>query len=580
MPEPLKKAFVIDDEPSERFPVWTRGNVGEVFAEVVSPLTWDLLGFDGYEMGWRDALVRIGAFSHDEFRSGLNEVCGAFGGYVYINVSASRVLAARLPGMSPEQMDRSLFGDQDAPPYVPAPGDDDPRKSAASADWLGQLLAAPDVGFLNEDKAAIEAEARSRGDLSGSSDAELIERARRFAREMRRYFGSHIYMLYGANVVASVVGASCDTVGRPELTAEVLAGLGDVDSTGTAETLWEMSRTVRRSPALTATLDEGVDELLSRLGAERDPAVTDFLKQWAEFVDQHGAYGKNMWELRSPTFATQPELALTMIDRLSAVGDDAGPGVRFAELGARREHGVAEVERLLDGDDEALTAFRGAAHSAHLLMPGRERAKTNCVKCLQEIRLPLRELGRRLVERGAARSVEDVFFVRDAELEDYVASPAAYAGTIAERRARLEELMAVEPPFVFVGDRPRPEEYTGRGATTAEVATPGTVLSGIGASPGVRTGHARIIRSIDEAADVADGDVLVAEVTDSTWGPLFLAAGAVIVEAGSPISHAVIVSRELGIPAVVSVPDAVRRIPDGARITVDGGAGTITIEGS
>jgi phosphoenolpyruvate synthase/pyruvate phosphate dikinase len=66
-------------------------------------------------------------------------------------------------------------------------------------------------------------------------------------------------------------------------------------------------------------------------------------------------------------------------------------------------------------------------------------------------------------------------------------------------------------------------------------------------------------------------------VTDPAWTPLFVPAAAVVVDVGAQITHAVIVSRELGIPCVVSVTDATKKITDGATITVDGAAGTVTI---
>jgi pyruvate,water dikinase len=71
--------------------------------------------------------------------------------------------------------------------------------------------------------------------------------------------------------------------------------------------------------------------------------------------------------------------------------------------------------------------------------------------------------------------------------------------------------------------------------------------------------------------------VLVAPITDPAWTPLFVPAAAVVVDVGAQISHAVIVSRELGIPCVVSVTGATRRIPDGALVEVDGDAGTVTM---
>ncbi len=73
------------------------------------------------------------------------------------------------------------------------------------------------------------------------------------------------------------------------------------------------------------------------------------------------------------------------------------------------------------------------------------------------------------------------------------------------------------------------------------------------------------------------GDVLVAPVTDPAWTPLFVPAGGVVVDVGAPLSHAIIVSRELGIPCVVSATDATKRIPDGATIEIDGDTGAVTI---
>jgi pyruvate,water dikinase len=80
-----------------------------------------------------------------------------------------------------------------------------------------------------------------------------------------------------------------------------------------------------------------------------------------------------------------------------------------------------------------------------------------------------------------------------------------------------------------------------------------------------------------DAVDLEPGEVLVAPITDPAWTPLFLPSAAVVVNVGALMSHAVIVSRELGIPCVVSVEDATSRIPNGALVEVDGTAGTVTI---
>jgi phosphoenolpyruvate synthase/pyruvate phosphate dikinase len=87
-----------------------------------------------------------------------------------------------------------------------------------------------------------------------------------------------------------------------------------------------------------------------------------------------------------------------------------------------------------------------------------------------------------------------------------------------------------------------------------------------------------VILNPDEAGDLEPGDVLVAASTDPSWTPLFVSAAAVVVDVGAPLSHAAIVSRELGVPCVVSAAHASRRIPNGTRLTVDGTTGTVTVD--
>ena len=172
---------------------------------------------------------------------------------------------------------------------------------------------------------------------------------------------------------------------------------------------------------------------------------------------------------------------------------------------------------------------------------------------------------------------EHLLLVTNDEADAFVADPAAHTGLIEERAARLEMLKAKEPPFVFEGDPPPLSAFKDRSSGKIEIAAAGTELTGIGVSPGRYTGRARVIASLDVDSELEPGEVIVAVTTDASWGPLFLAAGAVVVETGATVSHAAIVSRELGIPAAVSVADATRRIRDGATITVDGNTGTVIV---
>lgn len=104
----------------------------------------------------------------------------------------------------------------------------------------------------------------------------------------------------------------------------------------------------------------------------------------------------------------------------------------------------------------------------------------------------------------------------------------------------------------------------------------GGVLTGIGASPGFASGVARTVRSADEFSSLQPGEILVCRTTDPAWTPLFSVAAAVVTETGGVLSHAAIVAREHGIPAVLGVARALTRIAPGTVLAVDGSRGVVT----
>lgn len=170
----------------------------------------------------------------------------------------------------------------------------------------------------------------------------------------------------------------------------------------------------------------------------------------------------------------------------------------------------------------------------------------------------------------------DLWYLIEEELDDYVADPASFRDTIAERRRVHGELSRRIPPFYFEGEIPPISEWELR-SDRLEPVVVGETITGLAGCAGVARGVARVVLHPGDPRGLEPGDVLVAPLTDPSWTPLFVPADAVVVDVGASMSHAVIVSRELGIPCAISVQDATRRIPDGALIEVDGGAGTVTI---
>ena len=228
-------------------------------------------------------------------------------------------------------------------------------------------------------------------------------------------------------------------------------------------------------------------------------------------------------------------------------------------------------------DDASRASFDVALASSARMIPLREQTKLIAVTTINEVRLAIRELGRRGVAAGYYAAPEDVMMLLESELDDYVADPARFAPVIAERLAQYLALSEIEPPFIIDADPAPLPGWPKRAWPRPEPAKAGEVLKGIGGSAGRCQGRARVGLDLPAAMALEPGEILVAPLTDAAWTPLFLVAGAVVVDVGALNSHAVVVSRELGIPCVLSLEDATARLRDGMELAVDGTAGTVTV---
>jgi rifampicin phosphotransferase len=542
------KIWVVDDSPSRRYPIYTRGNVGEVFPVVVSPLTWPLYGSQA-ELGWRDAFADFGVYLDDDFGTEPMGILGCYGGYGYINASYIRVFAMRTPGLTVDDIDRLFFGESDAPPYAPQAGDKNLRSSLRVARTLLKTLGTKSLPELEKDKARVASFMSRTPALASASDGELLARVFAFKAEFRHLFGQHILVSFKATAARGLLAQICtQKLNDPSLPNRLLAGIGAVESAAPSFAMWELSR-----------LAEGSSEFDSR---------------FAGFLEDYGCRGPNEWEGSSETWDTKPELALAAIACMRHAADDNSPHAQQDRLIREREQATADARGRLGR--AARFQFDRALRSSAVLSQGRERSKTTVVKAIHGNRLIQRELARRARERGGPEALGDMWLVTEDELTRYVASPAEFTGVIDERRAQRDWLDSLVPPFVFEGHIPPPDTWERRDAPS-ELAKVGSSLTGIAGCPGVARGRARVVLDPLDPRGLAPGDVLVAPITDPSWTPLFVAAEAVVVDVGAEMSHAIIVARELGIPAVVSVTGATRSIPDGALLEVDGDTGVVKV---
>ncbi|HJK98746.1 MAG TPA: PEP-utilizing enzyme [Polyangiaceae bacterium LLY-WYZ-14_1] len=575
----MTREWIVDNEPSQTFPIYTRANVGEVFPDVVMPFSWTLWGIPMAEPGWQQAFVNLGAFDQDEFPAGEMTVIGVFGGYCYLNVSVSRIFGARTPGLSPEAIDLSFFGGYpDVPPYQKRDTDESPKHEAAMGKTLEAIFTADSLPELHEMREKVLKLRGERPDLSSLSNQELVDRARHIYRTMfAELWTKHIMLTYQSMIPPGAIGQICEAVGKPELATTIMAGLGNVDSAIPARQLWELSRGVRNSKALTALFDEGTDGLLDRVRRSEDPEVKRFAEDIDKLLYELGSRGPNEWEMASKTWGVAPHKPIAALDRMRHAEDADAPDARIRTLVEEKEQAVAQVSEMLKADPATQGQFQAAVRAAAVFLGGRERTKTTCALMVHEARLAMWELGRRLVESGVFQRPEQFALITDDEYDGFLADPASMKQTIADRDAQARRLSDLEPPFIIDGETIPSTSWRRRDAEEVDRAKAGDQLAGLPGCPGTAKGRARVVLDPSEPGDLQPGDILVAHSTDPSWTPLFTAVSGVVVDVGATISHATVVSRELGIPCAISVTHATRRIPNGATIEVNGTTGQVTV---
>jgi pyruvate,water dikinase len=571
--------WMTDRAPSKRWPHYTRANAGEVLSVSASPLSQQFCWENGILLGWRDGYVRGGNYTLDEFTDGEPEVCGFFAGYFYINLANVRMQAVRSPLLTVEQLDLAFFGDHpEVPPYEAHPLDERPEMAEGVLAHLGWVMTNTSIPEVDAEKVMTIALRQARPDLSTLSDAGLLTRARMFQPLLRKLFDSHTPPSSDSAIAPGILGAVCAALGEPETAMKLIAGIGDVDSAEPSYRMWDLSRSVNASSDVSKEFNAGVAGLLGRLQASSSADAKKFVADFAQFIVEFGSRGPNEWEISADTWETKPEYALAVIDRIRLQSDAESPKIRNARKAEERKALTEDIRAKVKPLGEELAGQLEGALIASSQMAIRERTKTNIIRALHEVRMAFRELGRRRAAEGTLKDPHHVFALLDSELDQFLFEGASMKDTLATRHAQWQELQLLEPPFFIKnGIVPPLSEYKKKGQSNAAKAVVGEVVQGVPGCTGQYVGRARVILDPTEPGDLEPGDVLIAPNTDPAWTPLFMSCGAVVVNVGAAISHAIIVSRELGLPCVVSATDATVRIPDGALIEVNGDTGAVTI---
>ncbi len=336
-----------------------------------------------------------------------------------------------------------------------------------------------------------------------------------------------------------------------------------------------LARLAGQSPELAAAIRDGrYDDIGRCAGGD------GFRVELQRFLDEYGWRAGSWTDLHEPTWAEDPAAPLGLIARYLQDPERAPAASQRRSREQREEARREALARLPDAASrDQLRALLATAEHYVGVIEGRARWQLTITGVL---RIPLLELGRRFVDASALTEPDDVMYLYPAEARELAAGALDGARElVAQRRTDHARWTALTPP-PYIGAKPPPappNRLAERMIGAAPAPPPDEqTVTGTGASQGVASGTARVIGSLDEAHRLQSGDVLVCRSTAPPWTPLFAIAGAVVTDTGGILSHSAIVAREYGIPAVVGTRVATQRIPDGATVTVDGGAGEVRIE--
>lgn len=363
----------------------------------------------------------------------------------------------------------------------------------------------------------------------------------------------------------------------PDALGLLTSGSEGVLSAETGRRIWLLAREARRSESVRQLLTANPPETVLPL-LRRTPEASGFVVQLDAFLTTFGHRAIKEFELKSPRWEEDPAPVLGMVRNYLLVESD--PAEHERKVAQRR----AELERLIEERlgsrplERALglrrRLIRYAANRVKYFARVRENSRFYWIMGAYITRKKILRLEAKLIAEGRLKCRDDIFFLEWAEIEKLKGGMLGWRDVedrIAERRREHVRLSKITPPKT-IGIKPAaPSSILEPGAAD------GTVLRGQTASPGRCEGIARVILDPAQDVELRPGEILVAPYTDPAWTPLFLTAGAAVVEVGSFLSHAGTVAREYGLPCVVDVAECSTRIRTGDRLLVDGDAGLVRV---
>ena len=533
--------FLLQSRPVTRVAArWTRDESAERYPNPVTPLTWDLV-----EAGFHQSL------NHSFRLMGLppfgDKWFAMRDSYIYGNQTAVELYSGRFPA--------AMFRDADA---IREALPEIARRYAWVQDLPVQWMRDLDTYLLGIGRLHHEP-------LDDKDVEQLWDHVLQISDLGTDYFLPNIAIsltqstLYKGLLTLLQMGLPADQAQGvfDQLLAQTDTKTGQVN-----DELWELSRTIRTTPGLLEWLDAvpSAEGRIDELRAE----FPGFVKDLDGFLARHG-HRELDFDAYHPTWVEAPHIVVNQLRVLAHREEEAQTSPN--QLRAQQ----AETERrVLDAVPDDLRYFlQEVIRLARTYTALDDLEHYQTTRLTLPMRRALRALGARLVEHGALESRDDVYFLHVEDVETAVRDGSPQA--LSALRPQAERQKAV----YIAATRSDPDWVHGQRDTAAE-ALSDSDLQGTAGSPGQTEAEVYVVHTPDDFPHFPAGAILVARTTNPAWTALFYQASGVITESGGALSHGAVTARELGIPAVMSVRDAMKKLENGQRVRLDGTQGTVT----
>ena len=349
--------------------------------------------------------------------------------------------------------------------------------------------------------------------------------------------------------------------------------------------MWEISRLIAGDKNICKFWTENSAEYISNVVLNKaNPNLEKYLQENKnsqsfenimtkvnELINKYGYHSDKELDVTYPCYYEDITPIIISIKEMVSLGDEFSPM-------SDKEQGEANYKKVLEsiqakvGKKKYKKIYTKIMNMRKMLW-WREEYRDISTRFYYIIRIYTIELANHLVKKGILQEISDIWFLKVEMLWQYLEG--------SQTKEKLQETISKNREYYNAYVNYMSENEIGGNFGTDDdttISLSEAEIKGIGANSGRVTGTARVIEDFSQISRLQQNDILVTRFTDTGWTSKFAVLSGIVTEYGGILCHAAIVSREYGIPAIVSCHDAMKKIKDGQRITIDGATGCIVIE--